>query len=141
MCDKKQGLSLITDPQDASKKVCAECSLKKNGCRLCKDDDITQCKMCEAGYSLETNSDNKKVCVKKCSKGYFAKEMTLSSSEAFDTMRDLKYSVCTACSGDCSECKGAATTCLLCTDSTKFTKLDGTCATSCSAGTFGAEGS
>lgn len=65
---------------------------------------------------------------------------TLATSGAPVTLTQLSYSTCTACTGDCKECSTAATTCLLCTDSTKFAKPDGTCSTTCDAGYVAMDG-
>lgn len=54
-CDKKKGLSLITDPSDSTKKLCAPC--KATGCTLCSDTDNTKCKMCSAGYALDSTTN------------------------------------------------------------------------------------
>jgi len=87
-CDKKKGLSLVTDAA-TSKKVCSKCTLLDKGCLLCQDTDNTKCKMCKfPEYSLDTTTNT---CVKKCSSGFFAKEMTLAASDAPPTKTMLKY--------------------------------------------------
>ena len=140
-CDKKATLSLITDPADSTKKICAECTLKTKGCRLCKDDDNTQCKMCDKGYSLEKDANNKDVCVKRCKAGFYAKETALTATDFDITTTYLKHNVCTACGASCSECiPPDGTKCLLCKTAGQLAKPDGTCAGSCDAGTFAQDG-
>ena len=113
----------------STKKLCTPWTI--TGCTLCSDTDNTKCKMCSSGYALDSTTN---LCVKKWGIGKFMQSQTLASSGAPVTLTKLSYSTCTACSGDCKECSTSATTCLLCTDSTKFAKPDGTCATSCDAG-------
>jgi hypothetical protein len=120
--------------------MCARCTKEMEGCRLCKDDDNTQCKICKTGYALETDDEGNQYCTRRCMPGMFAKKMTLTASEGFETMRDLSHEVCADCGSTCEECKGEATFCLLCTDSTKFALSDGTCAASCPAATFVEDG-
>ena len=93
--------------------------------------------MCSSGYALDSTTN---LCVKNWGIGKFMQSQTLASSGAPVTLTKLSYSTCTACSGDCKECSTSATTCLLCTDSTKFAKSDGTCATSCDAGSVSIDG-
>ena len=134
-CDKQKGFSLITDPKDSTKKLCA--TWTATGCTLCSDTDNTQCKLCSTGYALDSTTN---LCVKKWGSGKFMQSQTLASSGAPTTLTKLSYSTCSACSGDCKECSTSATTCLICTDSTKFVKSDGTCAASCDAGTVPIDG-
>jgi len=141
MCDRTKNLSLVTDPEDNTMMKCAKCHQEKEGCKLCKDDDNTNCKMCNfPDYSLETDDDGNSVCTKRCMSGHFAKEMTLDQTQGFETMREYKHNVCTACTGDCSECKDESDKCLLCSDDTKFALKDGTCADSCPAMHFAEDG-
>ena len=145
-CSKRHRLSLIDDPEgpenpgDPVMKICAPCMLMEDGCRLCEDDNIMSCKMCNPMYSLMTQDDGSKTCVHRCPSGFFSKSEDIDPSMAPDTMRYLGHMVCTECGTDCEECRGDEDHCLLCKDPTKIARPDGTCGTDCPDGFFAGDG-
>ena len=128
-CDKQKRLSLITNSTNSAQKICVPCTL--TGCNLWSDTDNTKCKMWASGYALDSTTN---LWVSDWGSGRFMLSQTLATSGAPVTLTQLSYNIWTAWSGDCKECSTSATTCIQCTDSTKYAKPDGTCATSCDAG-------
>jgi len=94
-CDRRRGLSLVTEGGTA---VCRECTLKSQNCKYCKDTDNTSCLVCVRGYALETNGSGKDVCVKKCKAGFYPKETTTTGTALDYTQIASKVVTCTACS-------------------------------------------
>jgi hypothetical protein len=138
-CDRRRGLSLVTE---GANKVCKECTLKAQNCMYCKDDDNTSCLVCERGYALETNASSKDVCVKKCKLGFYPKETTTTGTALDFTQSAAKIVTCTACSTitNCAECDNTGTKCITCNPG-YFAKTDGTCGTTCgSASYYGTDG-
>jgi hypothetical protein len=133
-CDISRGLSLIPDEDDPTILYCAPCEVL--GCKLCATDDHTQCQMCRKGFSLQDDDEGNKVCLRGCPSGQFSEVQTLAATDAPELMTNLDHRVCSPCDTTCTECKEAADTCLLCSDSTQTVQPDGSCSTGCPDGFF-----
>ena len=118
-------------------KVCSMCWMPN--CKLCADDSTSSCKMCEKGYALQ-GPDDMKMCVKRCEKGTYREKMTMDKSMVPDFIKNLDYAVCKNCSDSCSKCKDKADFCLQCKADGEFAQPDGTCDTTCPAGTYPRDG-
>ena len=140
-CNKKQRLSLIEDPFDSTNKICEPCELLMNGCRICEETNSQSCLACQyPKFSLLTDITGISTCVRRCPSGMFSNNVPLVPADVPTTMKNLDSNTCTPCHTDCTECKGAANFCLLCSAPGMFAQSDGTCAATCPAGTFKGEG-
>ena len=103
-CDKRQRLSLVADPSDSTKKICAPCEQLARGCRLCEETNSKSCLACKfPKFSLLADSTGIKKCVRRCPSGMFSEPQVLATTVVPTTMKDLNYNKCSPCLSGCTE--------------------------------------